>query len=223
MANSLRSTAQAHFVLATIALVLAPIGSAQQLQTVEDAPAEAQATPLPEYMQARDGAADPEAISWGVAMWAFFNLVASLERETPSQGKQLILQSAVGLDEPSADKVVKHIARSMKQDERDTRALMAQQCRELRKVRLPVDQFASKLAAAEERALAHRERYFTQLFALLDETAGGLLTNWIDGNIRSNTKVIEVDYVRMFTEGGADSAAVLTALCVQSGVERSSN
>lgn len=223
MANSLRSTTQAHFVLATIALVLAPIGSAQQLQTTEDAPAEVYAAPLPEYMQARDGTEDPEAISWSVAMWTFFNLVASLERETPPQGKQLILQSAVGLDERSADKVAKHIARSMKQDERNTRALMAQQCRELRKVRLPADQFASRLAAAEERAIAHRDGYFTQLFALLDETARGLLTNWIDGNIRSNTQVIEVDYVRMFTEGGADSATILNALCVQSGVERSAN
>ena len=81
MANSLRSTTQARSVLAIIAVLLAPIGSAQQPEAQTNAP-------------------------------------ASMEKETPSQGKQLILQSAVGLDELSADKVVKHIARSMNEDAR---------------------------------------------------------------------------------------------------------
>ena len=166
MANSLRSTTQARSVLAIIAVLLAPIGSAQQPEAQTTAPADSYATPLPDYMRVQDGAVELETIPWGVAMWTFFNLVASMEKETPSQGKQLILQSAVGLDELSADKVVKHIARSMKDDERYARALMAQQCRELRKTALPADQFASRLAAADQAAIAHRDGYDTRLFSL---------------------------------------------------------
>ncbi|MGH8252287.1 MAG: hypothetical protein ACREVI_16610 [Steroidobacteraceae bacterium] len=174
-------------------------------------------------MRAIDGTADPEAIPWSASMWAFFNLVASLEKKTPPQGKQLVLQSAVGLDERSADSVVKHIPRAIQDDENYMRELMAQHCRKLRHARLRPHEIVRKLAAAEQAAIARREVYFTQLYSMLDETARNLLTNWIDGNIRSSMQIIEVDYEGMIADVGVDSATILSSLCTESGVERGPN
>lgn len=220
MDNSLRSMTRVRSVLATVCLLLAHSGFAQQQEIPATEAADTYATPLPEYMRAKDGTVDPEAIPWSASMWAFFNLVASLEKETPPQGKQLVLQSAVGLDERSADTVVKYIPWAMKDDENYMRELMAKHCRKLRHTRLRPQEIARKLAAADQAAIERREVYFTQLYSMLDETARNLLTNWIDGNVRSGMQIVEVDYESMIAEVGVDSATILSSLCTESGVER---
>lgn len=177
---------------------------------------EASAASLPSYMTERDGATNPDAISSSAAMWVFFNLVSSLEAQQPSQGKELVLKSGIGLDDQTAGKVVTLISRSMRDDQKFGRATLTRLCKETKAQQLSSEALALKLVAAEQAGIKHRDKYFAQLDQSLDEHSKQLLELWVEGNVQSTTRIVEADYVQMFTEGGVDGHALMASACAKS-------
>jgi len=198
--------------LTRVSLVLAATSTVLGFSDLTLAQNASAAYPLSEYVSQRDGRLDPQSISDNEALWASFQVIATLESTRPGLGVEL-LQSK-GLSRADALALSRHIAASLDDLKTYAGQVRKQACNSNAKgLALSRSGVAKAFQAIDADADSRRDARLAEIDAVVSGAGKEALLAWAGSDIRSRLKISTVDHAKHLALADVDPATEMGKLC----------
>ena len=166
---------------------------------------------LPPYASLSDGSVNKDDVPELEAMWSFFNMVVEVERKSYGSGRSM-LQHSTGIDQSDVDLVFDYIQSAIDDIRLVNKNAHDEACS--RKTSL-TDRalIASEMREIDRVNDTERSMKIIGLSEVLDPNREVQLRQWVDKNIRSNIKMVSVDYDAYLYDQDIDPEALVAKMC----------